>query len=646
MPIHEATLPGGGKGYQWGQHGHVYATQAGAERQAQAAHAHGYTGDGLRSAAGIALRTPEGAVLFLKRSTEGDAPGTWCLPGGHAEPGEDDHETALRELREETGYQNDAPELTRWDRTVHGDLDFSTYRMDVAEPFVPKLNEEHTAFAWAPPGHPPEPLHPGVKRMLETKGLDAKPVAALDAATVRTYDADGRLRVALANISKATVNPYLGREIPDFENLGLEPGRTYKLLRHPDELAKAAPSFNGLPVLSQHVPVTADAHQPDLVVGATGTDAQFVDPYLQNSLIVWARDAIQGIEDDEKREISCAYRYRADMTPGTYAGEKYDGIMRDLVGNHVALVVEGRAGPDVVVGDSKPQEPLPMTAQPIVLSRKATATLGALIAYLRPKVAQDAKINLYPLMAELTSKNFKDKKAAIIKGLSDIKLAKDASIEDVAQLLDALESEEVLEGIDADPNSGLPMSGTVKTYDEDPHEGLKGFLKDKISEDDMAEVDRIMGGGKAMDTDETEEERKAREQAAKDKRMGKDEPPPFKGKPEVTKAAMDKAIRDASKVATDQALKIGREIREAERAVRPYVGELAMSFDSGEQVYQAALEALGIKVDGVHPSAFKTLLEMQPKPGARPKPPVLGSDAAAAKGFNERFPDAARIRTI
>lgn len=32
-------------GYKWGDHGHVYPNRAGAERQAAAAHAHGFKGD-------------------------------------------------------------------------------------------------------------------------------------------------------------------------------------------------------------------------------------------------------------------------------------------------------------------------------------------------------------------------------------------------------------------------------------------------------------------------------------------------------------------------------------------------------------------------------------------------------------------------
>lgn len=36
MPIHRATGPRGGKGWQYGQSGKVYPTRAGAVRQAQA----------------------------------------------------------------------------------------------------------------------------------------------------------------------------------------------------------------------------------------------------------------------------------------------------------------------------------------------------------------------------------------------------------------------------------------------------------------------------------------------------------------------------------------------------------------------------------------------------------------------------------
>lgn len=176
-------------------------------------------------------------------------------------------------------------------------------------------------------------------------------------ASSRSYDEDGRLHVDEANISKAVVNPYWGREInavmegkPGWHPL--EPDRKYWLLRDPEELAKAAGTFNHLPILSEHVPVSADAHKPELVIGATGTDAEFRAPYLTNSLVFWPRSAINKIEDGDERQLSCAYKYEADMTPGTYEGRRYDGVMRNIVGNHVALVKDGRAGTDVAVGDA------------------------------------------------------------------------------------------------------------------------------------------------------------------------------------------------------------------------------------------------------------------------------------------------------
>lgn len=177
---------------------------------------------------------------------------------------------------------------------------------------------------------------------------------ALDRASVRTIDQDGHLHVKVANISKANVCPYYGREIPDAERLGLKPGQVYQLLRDPDELATAAASFNGKPLLSLHRPQTANDHAHELTVGSVA-NVRWTPPYLQAELVVWDAGAIAGIETGQQRELSSAYRYRADMVPGTYQGVRYDGVMRAIRGNHVALVDIGRGGPDVVVGDAMPK---------------------------------------------------------------------------------------------------------------------------------------------------------------------------------------------------------------------------------------------------------------------------------------------------
>ena len=175
------------------------------------------------------------------------------------------------------------------------------------------------------------------------------------AASVRSIDADGKMRVADSRISKATVNPYYGKEIPDYEKLGLDPEKKYMLYRDPEELKKAVDTFNNLPILSRHQPVTATDFPSDLIIGATGTDAAFDGEYLTNSLAFWPKSAIDKIEDGDEKQLSCAYRYVPDMQPGESPdGQKYDGRMTKLAGNHLALVKEGRAGPDVMVADAKP----------------------------------------------------------------------------------------------------------------------------------------------------------------------------------------------------------------------------------------------------------------------------------------------------
>ncbi len=176
---------------------------------------------------------------------------------------------------------------------------------------------------------------------------------AFDRASLRTVDQDGRMRVELSHISKAMVCPYLGSEIPDCEELGLDPDRVYMLLRDPEELAKSVDTWNAIPLLNEHVAVSSDDHKPHNVVGATGNNAKFNAPYLDNSLVVWVQDSIDKIESGEQTEISCAYYYTPDMTPGEYEGVEYDGVMRNIVANHVALVSKGRAGPDVLVADSQ-----------------------------------------------------------------------------------------------------------------------------------------------------------------------------------------------------------------------------------------------------------------------------------------------------
>ncbi|HDE2778573.1 TPA: DUF2213 domain-containing protein [Klebsiella pneumoniae] len=237
-----------------------------------------------------------------------------------------------------------------------------------------------------PPKSPGHPVTIKVRYISEEKrpAMDGITESlAFDRASVRTIDANGRLQISRTNISKANVNAYYGREIPRSEELGLEPNKLYRLWRHPDELRKAAKTFNNIPVLSKHIPDFPTDPPNEFRVGVTHSNAEFDGTYLTVGMSIWDNSAIAGIESGEQRELSASYKYVADMTPGvTPDGEPYDGVMRDIFGNHEALVPDGRAGPDVLVADSLPPE----------LNHMRKHKVAAIRATLKPLLAQDADL--------------------------------------------------------------------------------------------------------------------------------------------------------------------------------------------------------------------------------------------------------------
>lgn len=183
----------------------------------------------------------------------------------------------------------------------------------------------------------------------------ARPRMAFDR-SLRSVDSDGHLVVEMSRISKACVNSYVGNEIPRWKELGLDPDRIYRLYRDPAELAKAASTFSGKPLLIRHVPVTADLPNQTLWVGTVGR-VTFEAPYLvARPLTVIDGVARALVESDERRELSAGYRYVALMVPGrTPDGERFDGRMTRIEGNHVSIVSQGRAGADVLVADELPR---------------------------------------------------------------------------------------------------------------------------------------------------------------------------------------------------------------------------------------------------------------------------------------------------
>lgn len=335
-------------------------------------------------------------------------------------------------------------------------------------------------------------------------------VLAFDRASVRSIDQDGRLHIAVTNISKACVNPYFGHEIPGAEALGLQPDKIYYMLRDPEELKKAAGTFNNIQLLQKHTPVSADDPKKYDTVGTTGSEAVFEHPYLKNSLAVWTEDAIKQVESGEKQELSCSYHYTPDMTPGTFEGVRYDGIMREIKGNHVALVAEGRAGKDVMVNDSTNEE-LQMAIKKQTYQKAAMAV---------KKLAKDEGVD----------------------------------IEELNELLDKLEKSEGQSEEKSVVNDAPP--GVAEILD---------MLRGKIEDSLLAEVEEKLAAMETVKDEVPEQFQK------KDEPEAKPEP---KAEEQISKPTMDSAIASAVKSAEEKVVQRMRAIREAEDFVRPMVGTL------------------------------------------------------------------------
>jgi hypothetical protein len=113
----------------------------------------------------------------------------------------------------------------------------------------------------------------------------------------------------------------------------------------PESLA----SFAGKAITLEHPPVLLDsANTKDYQVGFSGTEVVYDNGFVRAVMTITDQDAIERIMRGDAKEVSAGYRVNYDATPGvTDNGENYDGIQKEINGNHIAVVRRGRAGPQV-----------------------------------------------------------------------------------------------------------------------------------------------------------------------------------------------------------------------------------------------------------------------------------------------------------
>ena len=113
----------------------------------------------------------------------------------------------------------------------------------------------------------------------------------------------------------------------------------------PESLA----SFAGKAITLEHPPVLLDsANTKDYQIGFSGTEVVYDNGFVRAVMTITDQDAIERIMRGDAKEVSAGYRVNYEANAGvTDGGENYDGIQKEISGNHIAVVRRGRAGPQV-----------------------------------------------------------------------------------------------------------------------------------------------------------------------------------------------------------------------------------------------------------------------------------------------------------
>ena len=398
--------------------------------------------------------------------------------------------------------------------------------------------------------------------------------------SARTIDDNGFLHVTGCAITKEQVAPYFGREIPNWQRLGLNPDSIYKLYRPAAEIKKAVESCNGIPIQLEHHEDLADAPAKETRIGSTGTDGEFKAPYLVNSLHFTDADAIKRIQDGSMRELSLCYRYEPMAKRGVFNGEEYDLVMTNLSCNHVALVEKGRAGHDVFVKDSEPEG---LKTEGGSKDSAHNINNNAANGVNNEDNAMDSeKLKLF--IDELVKAGIDGEKAkATIEEIIKEKTAEPTKVEEVKEEVKT-EDENPVDVKDADTEvKDEEVVGVEEVTAED--QLIKDALKECGLDEEPEEVQKAFAEGvkygEKLEKTEPKKLDSEHESEGEKKALGED----------------DDDLTD--KIAAIVEAKVAERFKAAEEAT-PVLGKVnAMGFDSAGSIYRAACQKMGVAVKGM-----------------------------------------------
>lgn len=331
--------------------------------------------------------------------------------------------------------------------------------------------------------------------------------------SMRHKDRNGHLIIKETVITKESVDPYYGRDIPNYESLGLDPDKVYYLYRPADEIERAIDTFKMKQLLMKHLKVDASDPKQEQTIGTIGSDLKMKDGKLYGDMAFWDDEAIALIEARKHEQLSGGYGYDPVVQSGDFNGTPYDIKMTNLHGNHVALVKRGRIGNDAIICDEQ--------------------TVG--------------------------NTNMKFKKGSMPKIAAAIQLAFDSdlteeSVIEVANAVDEAREDEI-------------------SHDSD---NLRGDLAKHFDEATVTKIMEVLGGASVAKDEQTQAERdneseamrikEREEREAKDREKDREQA----NDEDKNKPAMDSAMIEQNAIKKVTALFEAREV------VKPLVGDVAM----------------------------------------------------------------------
>lgn len=267
--------------------------------------------------------------------------------------------------------------------------------------------------------------------------------------TGREMTADGYMVAKNSTLARTGVQQYRAYEL-GLDADGMDPMRVIRLHRPADEVfnPQSMASFESKPITIEHPsePVTSD-NWADLAKGEA-RDVSRTGEMMTATLIVKSKDAIDAIQSG-KNQLSNGYTFDLDMTPGTSAqGQAYDGVQRNIRGNHIAIVDAARCGSACRIADSQLTEGVTTMADalrkvivdgiPVEVNDTAAAAIDKLVQA-RDKALADAK-TADAALAEANTKHTealaaKDAELETVKKDVITPEARDALVADWAKLI-------------------------------------------------------------------------------------------------------------------------------------------------------------------------------------------------------------------